>query len=236
MASRRRRGFTLIELLVVIAIIAILAAILFPVFAKAREKARQAGCVSNLKQWALAFQMYAQDYDGCIPPFYDSVAPHYWSFKIFPYVKSKDMWFCPSVKKWDITDANMYTFPGLYVIPYGMSAYADNNFQPKPRSIGAARQPWANPTYVMDESCNLETIKSPAEKVVLGDTTHHTAPYNQQYGYSAFSPLRDAENTVSKRHNGGAVVNFADGHARWYKWDYLTDPANYDKLYNFYGN
>ena len=59
----RKRGFTLIELLVVIAIIAILAAILFPVFARAREKARQASCASNLKQYGLAFLMYAQDYD-----------------------------------------------------------------------------------------------------------------------------------------------------------------------------
>jgi prepilin-type N-terminal cleavage/methylation domain-containing protein len=62
-----RKGFTLIELLVVIAIIAILAAILFPVFARAREKARQTSCVSNLKQVALASLMYTQDYDECPP-------------------------------------------------------------------------------------------------------------------------------------------------------------------------
>ena len=67
MRDMRRAGFTLIELLVVIAIIAILAAILFPVFARAREKARQTTCTSNLKQIGLAVHMYAQDYDGLLP-------------------------------------------------------------------------------------------------------------------------------------------------------------------------
>ena len=68
---QRKRAFTLIELLVVIAIIAILAAILFPVFAQARDKARQASCLSNMKQQGLAVHMYAQDYDEMVPPWWD---------------------------------------------------------------------------------------------------------------------------------------------------------------------
>ncbi len=113
--TRLRRAFTLIELIVVIAIIAILAAILFPVFAQAREKARQAGCLSNLKQAGLALGMYVQDYDEAMPnacswgkawlhgpaatecpPIRRAGAPAYAQELLQPYVKNADVWFCPS--------------------------------------------------------------------------------------------------------------------------------------------
>ncbi len=106
---RQSRGFTLIELLVVIAIIAILAAILFPVFAQARGKARQSACLSNLKQLGLAFHMYATDYDDLLP----YMAPSQWNWTyewvdgasyrariamvygaLNPYVKNGQIWFC----------------------------------------------------------------------------------------------------------------------------------------------
>ncbi|MEI6502656.1 MAG: DUF1559 domain-containing protein [Armatimonadota bacterium] len=110
-----RRGFTLIELLVVIAIIAILASILFPVFAKAREKARQSSCMSNLKQLDMAFQSYAQDYDEQLPfagaAFTDSFPYGIWIKKtpavsswdvtagaIYPYIKNSQIFVCPSRK------------------------------------------------------------------------------------------------------------------------------------------
>ncbi len=91
--SFRKRGFTLIELLVVIAIIAILAAILFPVFAKAREKARTSSCQSNLKQIGLAFAMYKNDYDETSPGYDYSGG---WTLTLQPYIKNTQIFVCPS--------------------------------------------------------------------------------------------------------------------------------------------
>lgn len=98
--SRRQKGFTLIELLVVIAIIAVLAAILFPVFAQARERARMAGCLSNMRQASLAVQMYAQDYDETLVPAANYAVPTpsrpIWSQMVEPYVKNTAVFQCPS--------------------------------------------------------------------------------------------------------------------------------------------
>ena len=98
--DRRGRGLTLIELLVVIAIIAILAAILFPVFAQSREKARQTTCVSNMKQLGYGLTMYAQDYDETLPFGYrysdDGKLLWWWQDDIRPYVKNELVYTCPS--------------------------------------------------------------------------------------------------------------------------------------------
>src|SRR6478735_4043026 len=98
---RRPRGFTLIELLVVIAIIAILAAILFPVFAQAREAARQSTCISNLKQLGTALSMYSSDYDSTLMQTSWEKSPGFnfqvhWSYLAQPYVKNVGIFYCLS--------------------------------------------------------------------------------------------------------------------------------------------
>src|SRR3712207_1439868 len=98
--TRRRSAFTLIELLVVIAIIAILAAILFPVFAQAREKARQAGCLSNLRQFGMASNLYMQDWDERMPKWLlgENIVRERipWTVQLRPYVKNDGVYVCPS--------------------------------------------------------------------------------------------------------------------------------------------
>jgi prepilin-type N-terminal cleavage/methylation domain-containing protein/prepilin-type processing-associated H-X9-DG protein len=114
--STRKSGFTLIELLVVIAIIAILAAILFPVFAKAREKARQSSCLSNMKQLGLGLMQYVSDYDGVYPLSYyypyGSGATGYchWSAMIGPYVKSNQLFICSSDPNKGLGPQNSFDF------------------------------------------------------------------------------------------------------------------------------
>jgi prepilin-type N-terminal cleavage/methylation domain-containing protein/prepilin-type processing-associated H-X9-DG protein len=120
-----KKGFTLIELLVVIAIIAILSAILFPVFAQAREKARQTQCSSNLKQLGLAFMQYAQDYDEAMP------GSDFWGLKwaghVYPYVKSADVFHCPDDSNGATTSNGVSLYPLSYVENCAIGQFSGSN-------------------------------------------------------------------------------------------------------------
>jgi prepilin-type N-terminal cleavage/methylation domain-containing protein/prepilin-type processing-associated H-X9-DG protein len=201
-----RKGFTLIELLVVIAIIAILAAILFPVFARAREKARQTTCLSNLKQLQLANMMYAQDYDERYVTTY-SYAPYpvlyWWVDLLYPYTKNYQLVECPS----------------------GGFAYGYNaaNYRPVLPPLGTLS--YTIPNIKNDVNHNVITSQSgakmaviaePANCIMMCDATRHELYTGGTPNYRLLDVIDGGSASgVAKRHNDGFNVAFADGHAKW---------------------
>ncbi len=176
-ASRRKCvGFTLIELLVVIAIIAILAAILFPVFAQAREKARQAACLSNTKQLGNALMMYEQDFDETLPMggwSVTGVGSSRWFRDLYPYVKSVDVYICPN-----ITDDPIPGTPGYYRPVLNTTAFPrfPGDTSPYPTSPGG---------YAMNANLvpgfnvsgrTLAEIKDSAGTFIICDASRVTSP------------------------------------------------------------
>ena len=169
-----RKGFTLIELLVVIAIIAILAAILFPVFARAKEKAKQASCMSNVKQMGIGLMMYIQDYDERIPfyyaPYHKPRPPHlpdltlvsdygmFWHDLIYPYVKNFDVYKCPSKHRRDLAgseDSYIRSYGGNYNYVFSNGYSSSLNI----RSL--ADFDWPAQTYLVVEATSYITRHDP---------------------------------------------------------------------------
>ncbi|MES2465532.1 MAG: DUF1559 domain-containing protein [Armatimonadota bacterium] len=162
----RAAAFTLIELLVVIAIIAILAAILFPVFAQARDKARQAACMSNTKQIALGIMQYTGDYDELLPVIGDGAQCRgRWQYQIYPYVKNEQVFTCPSLpdNKWSAV-TSVVSGCGTATGNYSISGYGWN---------GALCYDYRNnPTNkAISPGFSLADIKKPAETLIVGDVS-----------------------------------------------------------------
>jgi len=184
----RERGFTLIELLVVIAIIAILAAILFPVFARAREKARQTACLSNAKQIALGVMMYAQDYDELLPH-YQRPFGGAWYDDLQPYLKNREITVCPSRRDWNPGHATHKTGYGLNETVF-------------PSGLGSPTPP---------APVSLAQIIEPAQTIGGADKDQGNAYIvGVSFAGSTAWPYN-----VGTRHNGGANFLFMDGHAKW---------------------
>jgi len=198
----KRTGFTLIELLVVIAIIAILAAILFPVFARAREKARQTSCTSNLKQIGTAMLMYVQDYDerygqGLSGTSAGTVTVYH---QIMPYMKNNQILQCPS-------NQNEITVAGMNTVLSGLGA--------PPMAAGFSGTSYIFNTAVWEDG-NLTglvapisdaEIPRPSETFVIGDGNIEVPAFN--------SPIMG-------NHNDTANCAYADGHAKVVKVSQTT--------------
>ncbi len=233
--TSRSRGFTLIELLVVIAIIAILAAILFPVFAQAREKARSIACLNNSKQMGIGAQMYAQDYDEVLPSWNGyyactgegnpaascgSIANSYWDVLILPYVKSGNpqlttgrggVWRCPSASEADTKRTYGYSHL-LCRAGWETNTSVGTNY----RWPALADLEKPSDTIMIGEGGGFDGRIGPPtyfqSHVNRGGTTT-TAPQGFNIDY--------ANNTgyweIPDRHQGGANYTFCDGHSKWMK-------------------
>ena len=219
-----RRGFTLIELLVVIAIIAILAAILFPVFAKAREKARQSSCLSNVKQMVLGALQYTQDYDETLPgtltatnnaALYGPVTQNaafttYWTTAdvIFPYVKNTQVFYCPSGDG-GVSYSGDYGFNNAVCPDYRSQTAHKLAELTKPAETILCLD--AGP-YILGKS----TVTGPDSWFYVPGTWDLGAdPEGDGVGSNKISGFYQTDYKTG-RHNQGVNIGLCDGHAKWF--------------------
>jgi prepilin-type N-terminal cleavage/methylation domain-containing protein/prepilin-type processing-associated H-X9-DG protein len=201
---RRSKGFTLIELLVVIAIIAILAAILFPVFARARESARKSSCLSNTRQIGLAALQYTQDNDERLPGYY-TTSQLIWAHRIEPYLKSRHAMWCPNDKMANpyapLTTANLSYGWNYYYLALGLSPPG------LPTTTGTGRL--------------LSEIAFPSETVLVADSGNRGSSYSVTWDHSAqvYTPSMriTGPSRLMPLHLEGANIGFVDGHSKWFK-------------------
>jgi prepilin-type N-terminal cleavage/methylation domain-containing protein len=241
----RRYGFTLIELLVVIAIIAILAAILFPVFAQAREKARQTSCLSNCKQIGLGITMYVNDWDETFPRNDDCIAParvpyqpnavgcsgpygqrvnHYkWQYWIYPYVKNIQIFFCPS-RPYDrqAWEQHAEIFDGGYSLALHVTGALNtwnrtgNAQQIRNSFLGGTMAGVQRPAETM---ILMEDRFPGTRHYVFGPQPIQTAyPMAHRHLWENWFYPNGVNNPVNKNnapHMDGLIITYVDGHAKW---------------------
>lgn len=230
------RGFTLIELLVVIAIIAILAAILFPVFASAKEAGRKGTCLSNQKQLVTGLGLFAEDHKGKLPCafFNDSDTafgpgtPRQWKACVRPYLKTSRVFLCPSDK--DLKFKSVWQNAPISGQIYDRAAsYRFNNTLVQRSSRGWPEVPFTLSSVVKSTSLILvcESQAYPTD-IPPGTALDQVSgyEYNQVAAYATTHELPQAQisSTMRRcgvafdRHSGGSNYGFADGHVKWMKW------------------
>jgi prepilin-type N-terminal cleavage/methylation domain-containing protein/prepilin-type processing-associated H-X9-DG protein len=230
---KRRIGFTLIELLVVIAIIAILAAILFPVFAQAREKARQSSCISNMRQFGTAGMMYTQDWDGMYtPPFkYQGKGGcrdlHWWDDLLQPYMKNRQLPLCPSWKGTTNCAAPEHLTQGGKLKPYsyGINTVESWDFYAPWKGKQKEHHGFRcqGPTRSFDVGCSVSEaeVADPAGTIWIADSNNIELWREAYTDYAPKTGLntngRDGGETAFSRHTGGFNTVHADGHVKYYR-------------------
>jgi len=226
--TRQAQGFTLIELLVVIAIISILAAILFPVFARARENARRTSCLSNLKQIGLGMMMYVQDYDEMYPfsrRTFDAddtgwgvstgQSLIYWFRVLQPYVKSEQLFYCPNGS----LSAPSNPWYGNYGLNYLISPEETGT----PARMSSIASP-ANIYWAFDAGMwQLQSSYLTASEVKFG---RYIPGVGELRGInSSQCGTYYPEDCMRGRHFDGVNVAFADGHVKWLKTSVMYAEA-----------
>ncbi len=208
-STNRNKGFTLIELLVVIAIIAILAAILFPVFARARENARRSSCQSNLKQIGLGVMQYTQDYDEKLPARVNFGSQQQnWREVIQPYIKSTQLFACPSN-----TGNTLTTYP-KYDVNGPKASYSINGTNV---NIGGTA-----PTENDGNSASLAAIGSVAQVVLVGES----APTWVFPEMHLADTVQNTKDDCFAGHLGQVNFLFVDGHVKSMKPLATGTPVN----------
>jgi prepilin-type N-terminal cleavage/methylation domain-containing protein len=212
----RRRAFTLIELLVVIAIIAILAAILFPVFARARESARRSACLSNMKQVTSGFMMYTQDYDETFPFMANGDIANYatatracWINGLMPYVKNMGVWWCPSTTRHATAPPNAISDTNYYY-----------NGHASGKSLAAIERPAESVLFVewMYRTANTGLRPAPTHLCGVpnpGSSCPTTTHANSEWGSNHVPGDARTTGIGAQAYIRGANWPFADGHVKF---------------------